>query len=91
MNLTASATNSVWDDSDGQIEQNLSGMPLGDATVPWLVSDPPSKVALTVPGRIQIVALHDEGCNLPQGTLFVFCYLIVHNAASKVNFFLQIY
>ena len=34
MNLTASITNPVRDDSDGQIEQNLSVMPLGDATVP---------------------------------------------------------
>lgn len=34
MNLTASAPNPVRDDSDGQIEGNLSVTPLGYATVP---------------------------------------------------------
>ena len=51
----------------------------------WTLLCYQADINLAIPGRIQIVALHDEGCNLPQGNPFLFYYLIVHIPASKVS------
>lgn len=33
-----------------------------------------ANIYLAAPGRIEIVALYNEGCNLPQGTPFFFFF-----------------